>query len=288
MKDLYEVAGLSKQALHQHRNRALNRDQKSQELFDKADKIRKEHPGCGCRKMARQLSCRGWGRDKIEELLLGSGYRVFYRRRFKKTTDHRKGFYYPNLIEGMELDHISQVVQTDITYYRIGEKFYYLVFLIDVYSRRIVGHAVSKYLHAQANLMALQRMLRLRGYLVKDLIHHSDRGSQYIDKEYRKLLADQGIQPSMCVAGWENAYTERINRTIKEEYLDYWEIKDYRSLSYRLGKAVNHYNNQRPHSSLKYQTPVAFENYVNNLSIANRPKLMIYKHLPICSQHDCE
>ncbi len=113
--------------------------------------------------MARQLPCRGWGRDKVEQLLLNSGYRVFYRRRFKKTTDHRREFYYPNLIEGMELNDMNQVVQTDITYYRIGEQFYYLTFLIDVYSRRIVGHAVSKSLHAQANIRALTKMLQLRG-----------------------------------------------------------------------------------------------------------------------------
>lgn len=260
MKDVYEVACVSRQAFHQAKLRRLKTDVKAHELFEQANRIRKDYPGAGCRKMAEDLVCRGWGRDKIEALLLDNGYRLSYPRRFTRTTDHRKDFYYPNLIEGLELNNINQVVQTDITYYRVKEKFFYMVFLIDVYSRRIVGYSISGSLKAEANIKALKQMIELRGKdQLKGLIHHSDRGSQYVDTEYREILNRHGIVPSMCKSGRDNAYAERINRTIKEGYLDGWEISSYINLKRKLAKAVHHYNHKRGHESLKKIKPVDFE-----------------------------
>ena len=289
MKDLHEVAGISKQAFHKARIARSKADVKAQEFLKQADKIRKEHPGVGCRKMAVDLVCRGWGRDKIEGLLLDNGYRVYHPRRFARTTDHRKAFYYSNCVEGLELNNINQVIQTDITYYRIKEKFFYIVFIIDVYSRRIVGHWVSKWMHAEANIKALNQMLALRkNTQLKGLVHHSDRGSQYVDHEYRKILFDHDMIPSMCKNAWENAYIERINRTIKEEYLDGWEINDYTTLSRKLKQAVHHYNYKRRHESLEMLSPVDFEKSVEKMKPDQRCKLTIYKHLQRYSQPDCE
>jgi transposase InsO family protein len=289
MKDLHEVAGVSKQAFHKARICCSRKDVKAQEFLEQADKIRKEHPGAGCRKMAAGLICKGWGRDKIERLLLDNGYRVYYPRRFARTTDHRKAFYYSNCIEGLELNNINQVIQTDITYYRIKEKFFYIVFIIDVYSRRIVGHSISKSMQAEANIKALNQMLALRKNTeLKGLIHHSDRGSQYVDKEYRKILLDHEIIPSMCKNAWENAYSERINRTIKEEYLDGWEINDYATLSRRLNQAVHHYNRKRGHESIDLLSPTDFEKNVENMQPDQRSKITIYKHLERCPQPGCE
>jgi transposase InsO family protein len=280
MKDVYEVAGLSKQALHQHRQRRVQKATEAYEFFERADKIRKHHPGVGCRKMAKDLRIEGWGRDKIEQLLLSNGYRLYYAPNYTRTTYSQKEVYYPNLIEGLELNGINQVVQTDITYFKAGGKFYYIVFLIDVYSRRIVGYAVSKTLEAEGNIRALKMMFKARkGQQLSGMIHHSDRGSQYIDAEYRKLLQKEGIQLSMCKAAWENAYTERVNRTIKEEYLDRWKIDDYVSLVKYVGKAVKHYNTKRKHDSLAEKQPIAFESEVENLCVEAKPKLFIYKHL---------
>jgi len=280
MKAVYEVAGITKQALHSHRIRRLKRDLKAQEFFEQADDIRTEHPVVGCRKMALNMVCRGWGRDKIEALLLCNGYRVCYPPNYHRTTDQRKAFYYKNLIEGLELNNINQVVQTDITYYRIKEKYYYLSFIIDVYSRRIVGYAASKSLHAEGSIKALKKMIELRGAgNLSQLIHHSDRGSQYIAQEYRRLLNDNHITPSMCKTAWENAYTERINRTIKEEYLNGWEINSFNSLSKRLKQAVYHYNHKRSHSGLCKKSPVAFEKEINNMNASVRPELKLYKHI---------
>jgi putative transposase len=272
------VAGITKQALHQHQKRLKQKAEEACTFFEGADKIREEHPGVGCRKMARELCQKGWGRDKVEQLLLKGGYRLCYPRSYVRTTYAQTDVYYPNLIEGLELSGINQVVQTDLTYFKVKERFFYIIFLIDVYSRRITGYAVSKTMEAEANIRAVKRLLATRkGQNLCGMIHHSDRGSQYIDREYGKLLEQHGIKASMCKAAWENAYTERVNRTIKEEYLDWWSISDYPDLVRCVNKAVKHYNTKRKHESLGDTAPVAFENYVKTLPPDSRPKVRIYK-----------
>ena len=239
--------------------------------------------------MALDLRSKGWGRDKTEQFLLQSGYRINYPPNYKRTTYAQHHLHYPNLIEGLELNNINQLVQTDITYYRVGERFYYLVFLIDVYSRRIVGYALNKTLEAEGNIKALRMFFSCRGRCkFPELIHHSDRGGQYLDEEYRGLLTYGNIQISMWDVAWKNAYTERIHRTIKEEYLDGWKIKDYRSLSQCLKKAVAHYNSKRRHKSLGWKPPLQFEQEVEKLTPASRPKMKIYKEKESNPQSSCE
>lgn len=289
MTRVYEVAGISKQALHQHRSRRLRQVAGIDGILEKADQIRKEHPGAGCRKMAMELRFKGMGRDKIEYLLLDNGYRVHYPRNYQRTTYAQYEHYYPNRIEGMELNDINQVIQTDITYYRVKEKWYYIVFIIDVYSRLIVGYSVSHNMEAAGNIKALKMMFKKRqGCDLSSLVHHSDRGGQFIDKEYRRLLKAKGIEMSMCKEAWENAYTERINRTIKYEYLNLLKIKDGAALERSVAKAVCHYNEKRTHSSLSNITPMAFEKMVEKLPLIEKPKMKIYKENDGYQQNTCE
>lgn len=289
MSAVYEVAHISKQALHQHRIRSIKKATEAYKFFDLADKERIDHPGVGCRKLANKFKMAGWGRDKVEHLLLDNGYRLYYPPNYTRTTYSQSDILYPNLIEGMELTAINQVVQTDITYYKVGDRNYYIVFLIDVYSREIVGHGVSKTLEAKGNISALKKLFNYRlGHSLTSLIHHSDRGSQYIDLEYRALLQSKGIKPSMCKAAWENAYTERVNRTLKEEYLDRWNITSYRQLVSSVNKAVNHYNHKRWHQSLGNVSPASFAKHVEKLPIDQRPKHVIYKRLESNPQNECE
>lgn len=277
MKDLYSVAAISKQALHQSRKRQQIRDADEQKFFEQAATIRQQHPGAGCRKMALDMRSHHWGRDKLEALLLRQGYRLSRRRNFTRTTYAQRLYHYPNLIEGLEVNNIHQVVQTDITYYRVKEKFYYLTFFVDVYSRYIGGYAVSNSLGAAANIKALKMLLKGRGNNHAGLIHHSDKGSQYIDQDYRKILKDNKVKMSMCDEAWQNAYSERINRTIKEEYLDGWEIDNEAQLKKAVARAVEHYNQKRRHRSLDWQTPSDFERQLRRLKPEERKKQRIYK-----------
>lgn len=227
--------------------------------------------------MALELRCQCWGRDKIEDFLLENGYRLQLRRNYTKTTRRQQLYHFPNLIEGLELNDINQVAQTDITYYCLNGRFYYLTFIIDVYSRHITGFAVSKNLEAEANIRALKTMLKTRrGHQWKRFIHHSDKGSQYIEKRYLKLLRDNHIEISMCDLPWQNPYAERINKTIKEEYLYKWKIKNYIELKKAVVRAIHHYNNKRSHSGLNKTNPIAFETKIQAIMPEVRPKLKLF------------
>lgn len=93
--------------------------------------------------MALILKEPGYGRDKTEDLLLAGGFRVYYPPNYVKTTQSIRTNQFDNLIEGLKITNINKVVQTDITYLWIKERFYYLVFIIDVYSRLITGYHAS-------------------------------------------------------------------------------------------------------------------------------------------------
>ena len=173
----------------------------------------------------------------------------------------------------MEVNAPSMVWQSDITYIDVGGKFYYAVFIIDVYTKKIVGYQVSNHMRATANITALKEALKGNK---PPLIHHSDRGGQYICKEYNDLLKMNNSKISMALSGQDNAYAERINRTIKEEYLDHWKPKTFEQLRQCVNKAVSHYNNKRPHNNIGKLSPVEFEKKWFNDSLFTKPVLTIF------------
>ena len=153
------------------------------------------------------------GRDAFIETLMSLGYRVKRNKNYKRTTIASK-LYYPNLIKGIELVSPNHLWQSDITYFEVGTRFYYGVFIIDVYTKEIVGYSVSDNMRATANVKALKSAICEYG---KVKIHHSDRGSQYIAKKYTAILNDIESQISMGLTAQDNAYAERINQTISYE-----------------------------------------------------------------------
>jgi len=261
MNQLYDVIEISKQAIYQYGKRQSVFDEKVQLLLTEAELLRKEHPGCGVEKMYATLKPNFIGRDRFVDLFMDLGFRLNKKRNYRRTT-YAGNIYYPNLIKGMKVLAPSTIWQSDITYIYVGERFYYAVFIIDVYTKKIVGHQVSNHMRATANVKALEMALKENK---APIIHHSDRGGQYIYKQYIKALKDNNSQISMALSAQDNAYAERINRTIKEEYLDYWKPKNFEQLKRYLNKAVNHYNNKRPHNNIGKLSPVEFENkWFNN------------------------
>jgi putative transposase len=167
------------------------------------------------------------------------------------------------------------VWQSDITYIPVGGKHYYAVFIIDVYTKNIVGYQVSDHMRATANVKALQMALRRHP---PPRIHHSDRGSQYTYKGYIDLLKHHKSKISMSLSAQENAYAERINRTIKEEYLDYWKPKSFNQLKRYVRKAVENYNNKRPHNHIGNCSPTKYEKQWNQLDENLKPKITIFNN----------
>jgi putative transposase len=279
MTDLYRMLGMSRQNVSQKLLRIYKQTLREAAVVELAAQIREDHPQMGCRKMYwKGLSALPVGRDHCEKILISSGFRVQFPMNYRRTTYAIGKLYHPNLIEGLELDGLNQVWQSDITYVEVKDKFYYLVFIEDVYSRRIVGWSVDESLWANANIKALGKAIALRGENLSGLIHHSDRGSQYIDKDYTRLLRAYGILPSMCQHAWQNAYCERVNGIIKNEYLKHWNLCSFPQLERAVERAVDLYNYERPHWNLTDRlSPVSFEQKLNTGFWDKRPITRLYK-----------
>lgn len=272
MNQFYEGVGISKQAVHQYAQRQTVFDHRLMELMSEADDIRRDHPGCGVEKMYYTLKPDFIGRDRFVETFMQLGYRLKRKKNYRRTTIAGK-IHYPNKIKGVEINAPSVVWQSDITYYKVGDKFYYAVFIIDVYTKKIVGYEVSDNIRGTANLKALRLALKDNE---APKIHHSDRGSQYTYKAYVDLLKSHSTTISMALSAQDNAYAERINRTIKEEYLDHWKPQSFAQLKNQVNKAVKNYNNKRSHNHLEKRNPEEFINYWSTLKPEERPIITIF------------
>ena len=272
MNQLYETVGISKQAVHQYERRQKMFDGRLMELMSEADDIRRDHPGCGVEKMYHTLKPDFIGRDRFVETFMQLGYRLKRKKNYRRTTITGK-INYPNRIKGLEINAPSVVWQSDITYYRVGDKFYYAVFIIDVYTKKIVGYEVSDHMRGIANIKALRMALKENK---APKIHHSDRGSQYTYKTYTDLLKNHETTISMALSAQDNAYAERINRTIKEEYLDHWKPRSFSQLKTQVKKAVGNYNNKRSHNHLNKRNPHEFIKYWSTLKLEERPVITIF------------
>ena len=143
--------------------------------------IRREHKRMGLRRIYYKLIPVGIGRDKFEALMGRNGLKLGRKKSFSRTTFSHPSSRYPNLLSGKELDGPNQAWVSDITYIRVGEHFYYLTLIMDVYSRRILGWSLSRHLGAESNMDALKMALAARrDERLGGLIHHSDRGGQYV------------------------------------------------------------------------------------------------------------
>lgn len=276
MNQVYLIARVSKQGHQQSMRRQELVRNKESAYIGLIEKIRELHPGMGLRTMYTQFEPCGIGRDGFIALGLREGYRLRAFESPVKTTKSVKSAKFKNLLVDKELKGINQVWVSDITYYRLADRHYYLVLIMDVYSRRILGYNVADNMRAENNIAALEMALSVRGIsdYEQKLIHHSDRGSQYISNNYTDLLDQFGIQISMCSNVLENAHCERLNGTIKNDYLSRWGIRNEKQLYVSTQKAVQNYNN-RLHQSLQ-MTPLEFEAHINKLNFKDRPKMSIF------------
>lgn len=198
------------------------------------------------------------GRDALFELLAVNNLLIKRRKRRVHTTNSSHWLRrYPNLIREYTPTRSNQLWVSDITYWRLKDRFIYISFITDAFSHKIVGYQVDETLEAASTIRALQMAIDEAVGSIEGLIHHSDRGIQYCSHHYVKLLQDNQIQISMTENGdpLENALAERINGIIKEEYLDCYEIETFQEATLLLDQVVNLYNQERPHMSIGNLTP---------------------------------
>jgi len=262
---LCRLFGVTRQAYYQHLTQCNEKSIEALIILKEVQEIRSKHRRMGCRKLYELLEPVmlnhqiKMGRDALFDLLRAHGLLVRKTRRNYITTNSfhwlRK---YPNMIRNFIPTGRNQLWVSDITYWRWQNQFYYISFVTDAYTHKIVGYQVAKTLEAIESISALK--MAIKGTDKKELanlIHHSDRGVQYCSHGYVKLLQDNAIEISMTENGdpLENAIAERINGIIKNEYLFNKSIKRLSQAQSALDKAVNLYNNERPHMSLGMLTP---------------------------------
>jgi len=209
-------------------------------------------------------------RKRIVRLMRTIGLRSTTRRRWKQTTKPCKDQdAAPNLLkQNFHTTGPNRVWLSDITFIKSERRWLYLTTIEDMWSRRIVGYAITDHLRAEAVIEALQMALRRRE-ITPGLIFHSDRGTQYADHRVRAILNNHGMVQSMSSTGncYDNAMAESFFATLKKGHAlaqKFQTLEEARRVLFEYLEVF--YNRVRRHSSLDYKSPVAFEHLYLNLA----------------------
>jgi len=279
MNTIYAHLDMTRQNFHNRVNYLMFIEMEKQEILKLLPKIREEHPFMSSRIMYKLVQPLYFGRDKFEKLCFSAGYKLKQQKNFVRTTNSLGVTRFLNLIIGIQLTGINKIWVSDITYYRIGDRFYYLTFIMDLYSREIVGYSCSQDLMTESTTLPALRMAlaKITKSDLNGLILHSDGGGQYYSKKLLKLTRVYHIKNSMAETVYENAHAERINGTIKNSYLMGYAPSNFAELITMLKRAVNVYNNIRPHSAIGGQVTSSLRKVMklstNNELLTKRKKV---------------
>ena len=266
------AAGIPTSSYYYHpKDDPVEKARQEADIRDQIEKVQAEYPFYGYRRVHEHLKRRLGilvNKKKLLGIMRKYGLKALIWRGFKvKTTDsnHNHG-YAPNLLPGLQVDGPNQVWVADITYIRVLTGFVYLAAVMDLFSRRIVGWAISQKIDHLLCLAALKHAVETRRPLA-GLIHHSDRGIQYSCGEYTGYLDENEIVPSMSAKGYcyDNAFMESWFKTIKAEEVYLTEYENYEDVKRRLPEFIEAVcNNKRMHSGISYTTPIEYEELWKN------------------------
>lgn len=254
---------MTRQAYYQHwwHNEAITIEQEL--VLKKVIEMRKDHRHMGTRKiyeliqpflMGHQIKM---GRDALFDLLSTHGLLVKrYKRRISTTNSFHMYRKFPNLIKDFVPGAANRLWVSDITYWKINDKFLYISFITDAFSRKILGYNVADNLLSVETVKALKMALS-NAENIEFLCHHSDRGLQYCCNEYIQILEESTVKISMTESGdpRDNAIAERVNGIIKNEYLSSYSVNDLEEGKQVLDFVIKLYNEERPHMSIGNLTP---------------------------------
>lgn len=233
------------------------------EIYD----IAAEYPSYGYRRITKELQRRKYNvnHKRILAIMRQNGLKCKKKTfRVCTTNSNHNNPIYPNLTKNKTVNGLNQIWSTDITYVPLANgETAYLATIIDRHSRKCIGWQLSQNIDAKLCIDALNMALNAREKMnLTELIHHSDRGTQYTSYEYTILLKEQGIQISMSRKGnpYDNAHAESFFKTIKYEEVfmnEYNSFNEaYENIEYFIEKI---YNEKRLHSAIGYQPPTEFE-----------------------------
>jgi len=263
-----QVLGVHRSGYYNYQASMANRpdDSEHQEMLEWVKDIAKSSGySYGSRRMRKALNALGYpvSRNKARKLMREAGVKVRHRKKFKVTTNsNHKQPVFDNLLERQfDVPQPDQVYASDVTYIWTQEGWLYLAVVIDLCSRKVVGWSMSSRMKAQLVCDAL-KMAIWRRRPTAGLIHHSDRGSQYASKAFRRLLKAHGFKGSMSRKGdcWDNAVVESFFGSLKQERVQWRSYQTrYEAQQDILEYISMFYNSYRLHSYLGYTSPNDFE-----------------------------
>jgi len=234
------------------------------DLRSRIEEIACEFTRYGYRRITAQLRREGYlvNHKKVLRIMRESSLLVVAKKKWIKTTNSNHPYCrFPNLVKNLVISSLNQVWFADITYIRILTTFIYLAIILDGFSRKAIGYAISKTLSTQLTLNAL-RMAIAQRKSQSGCIHHSDQGVQYASDDYIDLLQEHKFQISMAAKGnpFDNAIAESFIKTLKYEEVSLWDYRTLADVYKRIPFFIQEvYNKKRLHSSLGYLPPDEFE-----------------------------
>lgn len=251
IKKQCELLGIARSGIYYSPKAAENNDAI---IMNEIREIYQKYPFYGYRRIHVELAKIGFhiNHKRVQRLLSTAGIKAIYPG--KKTTvrnpDHKT---YPYLLRHLKIERPDQVWQVDITYIKTRHGFVYLVALIDVFSRKIMGWALSTFLDTNSCLQALQNALQ-QG--IPEIIN-SDQGCQFTSSMWTNILKEKNIKISMDGKGrWaDNVFVERLWRSVKYESVYLQSFDTVKQARDALSEYLDFYNYLRPHQALNYHTP---------------------------------
>jgi putative transposase len=278
MSALYTTLKTSRQAHSGALQAHSRRHERAEAVLALIRAQREIHPRIGLRKLyERHHAELPVGRDMFIAIGMLNGYGIELKPSGRRTTIGTGERRFPNLLIGRKLNDVNQAWVSDLTYYPVGLRFSYITLIMDLYSRKIVGHAVAPTMHARWTIAAIEQALASRSIgRHHELIVHSDQGGQYLSEATQLLIGSVGARISTSEIVYENSHAERLNGIIKQEYLDAWHIPTHSALEQYVELAVDRYNTTRPHGSLATRSPVEFEERLQELPLESHPPLEVW------------
>ena len=248
--------------MYQAEKRHDAREAKLQEAKVLVLNMRARMPRLGTRKLyfllKENFEAKGikLGRDALFSLLRREHLLIKRKKNYTKTTNSKHWLKkHPNLLKEVHPRHPEQVFVSDITYLKTQDSTCYLSLVTDAFSRKIMGHSLSRDLTAESSVKALDAAIENSRKTV-NTIHHSDRGLQYAASVYQERLAKAGMTPSMTDGYdcYQNALAERMNGILKQEFMIV-TCNNFEELDTLVKESIEIYNSERPHLSLGMKTP---------------------------------